>query len=158
MNNKQRVFVEEYLSCWNGAEAARKADYKHPRQQAVRLLSDINIQEEIQKRLQEKCLSADEVLVRLGEQARSLSKEYIDDFGFVNFKKLKADGLIHLVKKIKRNQQGIEVELYDAQMALVHIGRHHKLFTDKIEGNVDTRVIVPGLDVILDKVYGDSED
>jgi hypothetical protein len=27
----------------------------------------------------------------------------------------------------------VELELYDAQAALVHIGRHHKLFTDKSE-------------------------
>ena len=158
MNNKRKIFVEEYLSCWNATEAARRADYKHPHSQGPRLLENVEVQQSIQERLQEKCLSADEVLVRLGEQARSLSKEYIDDFGFINFKKLKADGLIHLVKKVKRNQQGVEVELYDAQAALVHIGRHHKLFTDKIEGSIDTRVYVPGLDSILDKVYGDSED
>ena len=158
MNNKQRVFVEEYLSCWNASEAARRAGYKQPKQQGSRLLTNVDIKQEIQERLSEKCLSAGEVLVRLGEQARSISKDYVDDFGFINFKKLKADGLVHLVKKIKRNQQGIEVELYDSQAALVHIGRHHKLFTDRIEGNIDTRVYVPGLDRILDKVYGDSED
>lgn len=157
MNNKRKIFVEEYLSCWNASEAARRAEYKQPHSQGPRLLEIVEVQEEIQKRLSEKCLSADEVLARLGEQARSLSEEYIDDFGFIKFKKLKADGLIHLVKKIKRNQQGIEVELYDSQAALVHIGRHHKLFTDKIEGSIDTRVIVPGLDVILDKIYGDQD-
>ena len=39
------------------------------------MLTNVDIQQEIQERLNEKCLSADEVLVRLGEQARSISKE-----------------------------------------------------------------------------------
>ena len=157
MNNKQCVFIEEYLTCWNATEAARRAGYKHPNQQGPRLLVDVGIQAKIQERLQGKCLSADEVLVRLGEQARSISKEYVNDWGFIDFKKLKADGLIHLVKKIKRNQQGIEVELYDAQAALVHIGRHHKLFTDKFEGTLDTQVSVKDLGKILDKIYGTTD-
>ena len=133
MNNKQRVFVEEYLKCWNGAEAARRADYKHPRQQAVRLLSDINIQQEIQGRIEEKCMDADEVLIRLADQARGVSADYIDDFGFVKFKKLKAAGLTHLIKKVKRNQQGIEIEFYDQQRAMELIGKHLKMWTEKHE-------------------------
>ena len=157
MNNKRKIFVEEYLKCWNASEACRRAGYKHPNVYGSVLLANISIQAKIQERLQEKCLSADEVLVRLGEQARSISKEYVDDYGFVNFKKLKEDGLVHLVKKVKRNQAGagsIEVELYDAQAALVHIGRHHKLFTDKFEGTLDTQVSVKDLGKILDKIYG----
>jgi len=39
LSNMQRVFVEEYLSCWNGTEAARRAGYKWPRQAASKNMS-----------------------------------------------------------------------------------------------------------------------
>lgn len=44
-----------------------------------------------------------------------------------------ADGKSHLIKGVKHTPKGINIEFYDAQAALVHVGRHHKLFTDKSE-------------------------
>ena len=40
---KRKVFVEEYLKCWNGAEAARRAGYAYPRREACRLLTNADI-------------------------------------------------------------------------------------------------------------------
>ena len=133
MNNKQRVFVEEYLKCWNATEAARRAGYKHPNVYGSKLLVNISIQQIIQARIEEKCMDADEVLVRLAEQARGVSDDYIDDFGFVRFKELKAAGLTHLIKKVKRNQQGIEIEFYDQQRAMELIGKHLKMWVERHE-------------------------
>ncbi|HML24948.1 MAG TPA: terminase small subunit [Aggregatilinea sp.] len=43
------------------------------------------------------------------------------------------EGREHLIKKLKYDSEGRpEVELYDAQAALVQIGRYHKLFTDNV--------------------------
>ena len=71
LTNKRRVFIEEYLKCWNASEAARHADYAHPGSQGHSLLKILEIQEEIERRIEEKAMGADEVLTRLAEQARS---------------------------------------------------------------------------------------
>ena len=148
---KQRVFVEEYLQCWNAAEAARRAGYSErtARIQASKLLTKPNIQEEISKRIAEKAMSADEVLLRLGDMARGDIGEFMDieSMSFnLALEKAKELGLTHLIKKVKQRttitqkkdgdeeeNHWIELELHDSQTALVHLGRVHKLFTDKID-------------------------
>ena len=133
LSKRQTVWLEEYFKTWNATEAARRAGYAHPRQEGARLLSNVVVAEEIQKRIAEKTMSADEVLVRLGEQARAGYADYIGSNGKVDLAGMKRDGKMHLVKKVKPTKFGIEVEFYDAQTALVNIGRHHKLFTDGID-------------------------
>lgn len=136
LTNKRRIFIEEYLQCWNATEAARRVGYKHPNNQGPRLLLDVGIQGEIKRRLDEKAMGADEVLTRLAEQARGDIDECLTtDHGIVmvDWEKLKRKGLTHLVKKFKQTKAGIEVEFYDAQSALVHLGKHHKLFVDRTE-------------------------
>lgn len=133
LNDKQTAFVEEYLTTWNATDAARKAGYAHPNQQGPRLLVNVGVAEEIKARLADKVMTADEVLVRLAEQARGEQGKYISARGAVNLPKLIADGKAHLIKGIKETQFGKVIEFYDAQAALVHIGKHHGLFTEKID-------------------------
>jgi hypothetical protein len=78
MNNKQRVFVEEYLQCWNATEAARRAGYSEKllHTNAAKLLQNTTIQAEIQARLAEKHMSADEALVILAEQGRAKLSDF----------------------------------------------------------------------------------
>src|SRR5690606_12450797 len=88
-------------------------------------------------------MSADEVLVRLAEQARSAHGAYLSETGGIDMARLLADGKGHLVKGIKQTAYGRNIEFYDAQAALVHIGKHHKLFTEKVEheGEVSLKVV-----------------
>ena len=74
LTNKRIVFVEEYLSCWNASEAARRAGYKHPGSQGHALLQIPEIQAYIKLRLADMQMSADEVLNRLADHARDDSK------------------------------------------------------------------------------------
>lgn len=134
LSNKQRVFVEEYLSCWNATEAARRAGYAHANVQGSRLLADVSIKAAIEARIAEKAMSADEVLLRLADQARSSLADFINEAGEVDLRTAKSHGRLHLVKSYTVTDKGTErVELYDAQAALVHLGRHHGLFVDKVE-------------------------
>lgn len=139
---KQQVFVEEYLKTWNASEAARRAEYAKPGQQGHRLLKNVEIDEEIQRRLAELTMSADEVLTRLAEQARAEQSRYLTPGG-VNLEMLIRDGKGHLVKGIKETKYGRDVEFYDAQAALVHIGKRHGLFSDKVDhgGEITMRVV-----------------
>lgn len=144
LSKKRRVFIEEYLQCWNGTEAARRAGYKFPRRQASYLLSIIDIREAIEKRIAEKAMSADEVLLRLAEQARSEQTKYLTAKGSIDLEGLIEAGKAHLVKGTRWDgKDNLVIEFHDAQAALVHLGRHYKLFTDQVEhtGSVVVKVV-----------------
>jgi hypothetical protein len=70
LTRKQRIWLEEYLACWNATEAARRAGYATPRQAGAKLVSKAVIQDALRARVAEKTMAADEVLVRLAEHAR----------------------------------------------------------------------------------------
>ena len=133
LTSKQQVFIAEYLQCWNASEAARLAGYNGKANVVgPRLLANVSIKAEIQARITEKTMTADEVLVRLAEQARVNIGEFFTEEGLaVNSQKVKQKG--HLVKSLTWTQYGPKLELHDAQSALVNLGKHHGLFTDKIE-------------------------
>lgn len=134
MTPKQQAFIEEYLKCWNASEAARRVGY-NGRANTIgpRLLSNVVIQAAIQERLHDMTMQADEVLVRLSEQARGLHGQYINEQGEVDIKKIVEDKKQYLIKGIKETKWGKEIEFFDTQAALVHIGRHYGLFTDNID-------------------------
>jgi phage terminase small subunit len=149
-----RQFVNEYLKDFNATQAAMRAGYseKTAYSQGSRLLKNVEIADAIKKRLDDAAMESNEVLMRLAEQARGLYSLYfivekmvdLDEDGDeitivnrlgVNYEQLIADGMGHLVKSVSYNKDGglTKIEFYDAQAALVQIGRHHKLFTDKHE-------------------------
>ena len=136
---KRQAFVDEYLKCWNASEAARVAGYAAPGQQGHRLLKDVEISEEIQQRVSERAMSADEVLIRLSDMARGSMDDFVSfvpgiKLPFLDLAKAQQAGKFGLVKKLKYGKDGeVEFELYDAQAALVQLGKVHKLFTDKQE-------------------------
>lgn len=141
---KQQLFIDEYLKCYNATQAAKMAGYKGNDNvlgvTGYDNLRNPKIASAIQRRLQESAMSADEVLARLADMARSniadFSKvRHVSDLEEIHDK-------AHVAKKFKRTiyrsaygseTETVELELYDAQSALEKIGRHHGLFTDKIE-------------------------
>lgn len=151
MRNKQRVFIEEYFKDWNATQAALRAGYSVRSAYSIgqENLKKPEIMDAIQARIDEKVMSADEVLIRLGEHARGDIGNFLDissmSFG-VDLDAAKEKGMTHLIKKVKMrttttlSKEGIEtethdieIELYDAQNALIQIGKHHKLFTDNTD-------------------------
>jgi hypothetical protein len=155
LNRKQRVFVEEYLTCWNATEAARRANYAHPDVQGSRLLGKVSVSEVVQQRMREKAMGADEVLLRLGEHARAEYALFLTPQG-LDIKALIAAGKAHLIRKWGYASDGRPVfEFQDSQNALIHIGRHHKLFTDVTENT--TTLNVEGLEQLMDRVYGTGD-
>lgn len=143
LSPKQRVFVEEYLATWNATEAARRAGYAEKSARVIghENLTKPDIAAEIQRRIADKVMTADEALVRLSEQARGAYAEYITATGAVNLSALIEAGKGHLIKGIKETQFGKVIEFYDAQAALVHIGKHHKLFVEQHEVTVTDLLI-----------------
>jgi phage terminase small subunit len=152
LSTKQLAFIENYLTHWNATKAAIDAGYsgKSARSIGSENLTKPDIQAAIQERLAELKMSADEVLTRLTGQARGSLAPFLrrdadgDLFGF----DLGETQPLHLFKKAsstRRKQNGgddkdetvtietVAIELYDAQAALQLLGKHHKLFTDKVE-------------------------
>jgi phage terminase small subunit len=137
LSYKRRAFVEAYLQTWNATEAAGQAGYKHPNKQGPRLLVSVGIQDAIKARLSEMAMDADEVLVRLSQQATADISDFLKDGGGIDWQKVKEKG--YLIKSIlHRKGQHTKIELYDAQSALALLGKHYRLFTERHE--VDTKI------------------
>lgn len=130
---------------------------------ASEILADPLVRAYIDERMKQAQMSADEVLYRLGEMARGdmrelmmLSPEELKRHPKAwLIKKIKFDVILPKAEKKSAvpdeesesdgGEEGFDnetgkpfvyidsVELYDAQAALVMIGKHHKLFTDKQE-------------------------
>lgn len=87
-------------------------------------------------------MTADEVLVRLTEQARAEYSPYMTAYGTVDMQRLIEDGKAHLIKSISDTAYGKKVEFYDGQAALVHIAKHLGMFQERTEhtGEIVVRV------------------
>ena len=130
-SKKERIWLNEYLTCWNATEAARLAGYKWPNKVGPRKLT--KFREDIQQRIDAKVMTADEALVRLSEMARGEWGKYITEGGTLDITQLVEDGKGYLVKKIRETRDGREYEFYDAQRALVDIAKAHGVFVERHE-------------------------
>ena len=152
LTDKQRAFVEAYLECgFNGAEAARRAGYSEKSIYSIASenLTKPKIREAIEQRLAEMTISADEVLFRLSEMAVADLGRYVavkDDQFFLDWDAMKRDGKTHLVKEMRNTRDGMVVKLHDAQAALVHLGKHYRLFAELIEGAGEDGAILIKMD------------
>jgi phage terminase small subunit len=151
---KQQKFVDEYLQCFNATEAARRAGYNATNGSLAVIgyenLRKPNISEAIKQHFQASAMSSDEALKRLGDMARADMADFVNiekPSDLRNLPELK--GKTHLIKKLKRTSRftkdgeeigTVELELHDSQSALNSIGKHHAIFTDRVEhsGEVTT--------------------
>lgn len=159
MNAQHEQFIEAYVETRNAALSARRAGYsaKTARQQGSRLLTRADIQTELAARLTP-IITSDEVLERLTSHARGTMANFInvdDDGNFrVNLKNAKKYGQLHLIKKVKATRRvseeftetTVELELYDAQAALVQLGKYYRLFTDRVTVDWLSELEALGLD------------
>lgn len=158
---RQERFCLEYGVCLNGTEAAKLAGYTGDRRTlavtASRLLRKANVRARMSEILEEYTMEKREILGRLTAQARADMGDFIDPATMtVDWKKARALGITHLIKKFKqttvttddRETQVFEFELVDNQAALVHLGKAHALFTDKV------KLEVWEMDAVADIVAG----
>lgn len=143
LTTKQRKWLDEYLSCWNATEAARRAGYSKARQSGSENLSHPVIKEEISTRLAQLGMSADEVIARLADHARADMSDFIKlEKGeyVLDLKQAQERGKMHLVKKLKHTKYGLEIEFHDAQSALVHLGKAHGIFVERVQIEEEWRI------------------
>lgn len=150
LTDKQLAFINEYFKDFNATQAAIRAGYSEKTAYNIgwenvrkREIADV-----ISRRFQELAMSADEVLNRLADIARVDMGDFVTfedgiKLPFIDLKKAKDAGKLHLVKKIKYNAQGyLEFELHDPLPSLLNIGKHQGLFKETIEhsGELDLNV------------------
>ena len=137
LTRKQQIFIDEYLKSFNAAAAARIAGYSEASiyEIASRLLTNDNIKAQIEARMIESHMSADEALKLMSDIARGDVAQLLDISsmgGNLDLKTAQERGLTKLIKKFKqrtttrlsKTDEGedtethdIEIELYDAQAA-----------------------------------------
>lgn len=166
LNQRQAAFIREYVTCFNATQAAINAGYssKTARQMGSENLSKPYIREEITRLLNERAMSREEVLHRIGEQARGNMGDFVrleqrvrpkytleasedDEISFkeeaehyelmeLDLRAAKDSGSLGLVKKIKFDKDGgVSFELYSSQIALDMLAKAHGLYSDAQSGD-----------------------
>lgn len=136
MTDKQRLFVDAYLNeaRGNATQAARIAGFEHPNKDGWRARNHPEVKKEIDRRLAENTMSANEVLYRLRIIASASMADAFEEqdvgrrrFPALNFQTLFETGLIHAVKSIKSDMDGTEIKLHDSIAALKLLMQYHGL-------------------------------
>lgn len=178
---KQFAFCEAYLETLNATEAARRAGYQAKTHETFRAigcenLTKPNIRTYIDQRLADLTMPAEEVLLRLTQQAKgaditdfaTMEATYEkDDKGEVylsgytlkiDLDKIQESGLGHLIRKISQNNSGITIEWHNPQKALELLGKYHNLFTDKVEVDLsdDMKEHIEHFKKLTGQIYGNE--
>lgn len=140
LSKRQTIFINEYLKCWNAAEAARRAGYSEKSARVIgsENLTKPDIANAIKQRIEEQAITGDEVLARLAKQARGSMSEFVRvldgaNIPMIDWKRAEQNGMLDLVKEIKIEQDSISFKLYDAQSALVTLGKALGVLTDRTD-------------------------
>lgn len=155
LNPQMNLFVDHYIVCMNGTEAARLAKYSGDdatlAATASRLLRSDKVLREINNRLEKYAMSANEVLIRLTDIARGDIADALTTDGLIDPLEAKRRGKSHLIKRFKHKRKTItttdkdgdngseiledehEIEMYDAQLALNTLMKFHGLLIDRVK-------------------------
>lgn len=176
LSKKHQKFVDEYLQCFNQTRAYLKvypsSTADSARANAARLIATDNVKAEIQARLAEIHMSADEALKLTADIARGDVSDFmaIGSMGFsLDLQSALEAGKTNLIKKVSqktitvngKNEDKethiIDIELYDRQGALRDILKIHGKFTDKIDlSNSDGSLKPPSVIEIIKHVEKDE--
>ena len=164
LSAKQQKFIDEYLQCPNATQAALRAGYSERTARSIgsENLTKPDIRAAIDERLRESAMSANEVLARLTEHAsgdmgdfwsiRANGDPVLDLTGgkLRLIKKMKVKTTTRTISDIDYVTTEVDFDLYDAQSALVQLGRYHKIFTDKTE--VSGEIEIKEAESIADRI------
>lgn len=155
LNKRQRTFAEAYAipgteMYGNATKSAIHAGYSERSAETIgsRMLSNVKVQEYIggveEKLFDENIMSGKEVLYRLTRTARAetveieavvaKSAEYIKHPDYKQKHVLVYNEHIEMIEKPPK--------ISDQNKALELLGKHHKLFTDKLEAEVNTPIFI----------------
>jgi hypothetical protein len=135
------IFIERYVTHWNGARAAQEAGYcpnnpQNARRAAEEILRKADIRAAIDYQMKLIAMEANEALARLASIARGdiadlLTQNLETGLWEPDIAKAKANDKSHLIKSYSISRQGtVSIEMYSAMEALDKIAKHLNLFKD----------------------------
>lgn len=135
-SHKEKAWLEAYLgeARFNAAKAARIAGYKYPKRLGYRKKKKFAT--EIEERLNEKTLKANEILSLLTDHATADMANYIrvdpkDGRVFtLDLNKAQELDVMHLIKKLKYSEYGPEIQLVDSQSALDKLAKAQGVYKE----------------------------
>lgn len=154
LTDKQRIFCEKYIQCWNATQAAREAGYSGNENTLASVGSENlrkpNIRKYIDQRVKEVAMSSNEVLYRLAAWGRGDIAPFLKNDNFSEGFDLSTDAAkehLYLIKKVKQKdrvlsggdkedvvvQRKLEIELHDAKDAVDKIARIHGMYNDSLD-------------------------
>lgn len=141
--DKQEAFVNAYLRHFNATRAAIEAGYsEHTAGQiGAENLKKPEIASRVRARFEADAMSSTEVLYHLAQIARGDFDDISDSSGTLDMDKARKAGKTNLIKRVKTKAivtedsdiSETEVEAYDRLRALELIGKHLKMWTDKVQ-------------------------
>lgn len=170
LTRKQRLFVAAYIKHrGNATAAAREAGYAHPNKQGSVLARKEHIARHIDFEFARAGMTAERVLYELSEIAQRGYADYIRANGTVDLAAMKRDRMMHLIKKVTTERvfasgdsdgytDKLRVEFYDGMTALTWIGKHHKMFTDRIDHSGEIATPITIVDFGLDDDDDEDDD
>lgn len=147
MTPKQERFVEEYLIDLNATQAAIRAGYseKTADQQGHQLLKKTSVAAAIEKARAEQSrrtrVTADDVIRELARVGLSDVRKLVTEAGTLKAVADLDDDTAAAVASVEvvSGDDGVKthkIKLWDKGSALTQLGRHFKLFTDRVEGDM----------------------
>lgn len=138
LNAQQQAYVLAYVgeARFNGRKAAEIAGYAWADEGSRLKAKFPDVRQAIDDLIAERALTAAEVLDQIREIATGAVDELLVACGSgvrIDLKRLIRAGKAHLVKSVKRTKNGWEIEFYSRHEALRDLGRHHRLFADRVE-------------------------
>jgi len=148
---KEQRFIDEYIVCLNGTEAASRAGYGGERSSlavtATRLLRKAKISHAVHMRLDALAMPANEVLAQVTDISRNDMGDMLNSMGAIDISEAMRRGKTNQIKRYKSKVTTItekdgtereiietEIELYDRQGALNTLAKYHDLTnTIKVE-------------------------
>ena len=173
LSKKHQAFVNEYIIDLNATQAAIRAGYskKTAQQVSSRMLLNVVIKEAVQHAMDARTVrtqvTADRVLSELAKLGYSNIEDYVtigdDGLPTVDFSDLTREqfaAITEVTVETRREHNSdkedaatiekVRFKLADKRAALVDIGRHLKLFTDKVEhsGTIGCTVLQDDVDAL----------
>jgi len=87
-------------------------------------------------------MSPEELLRRMSHTATANVKDFVDEAGNVDLRKLHDAGHGALVREIAQTSQGTKLKLHDASRAQELLAKYHQLLTDRIDVTSNGKTVV----------------
>lgn len=153
MTDKQKIFCEKYIQCWNATEAARQAGYSGDDNTlgvvGYENLRKPKIKEYIEDRMNEVSMSTNEILHRLSGWGRGTVEPFLTEDNFseaLSVNSEQARNSIGLIKKIKQYETSkkegkdetvlnrrFEIELHDAKDAVIQLAKIRGMYVERVD-------------------------